>query len=348
MKILYGIQGTGNGHISRAREVVPYLQKYGDVDLLISGTEADVTLPYMIKYKRHGFSFVFGQNGGPAVWDTIKKFKPIRLMRDMAQFPVHDYDLVISDFEPISAWASYLRKKHCVAFSHQAAFLSPKTPRPDKKNFIIEKTFKWYAPTQTHVGLHFDEYDSFVKKPIIRAGIRNLEATDKGHVTVYLPAYGDETLINNFKKVKEVEWHVFSKHSKQEYKVENVIICPIVNDGFNASMAAATGVISGGGFETPAEALYLQKKLMIIPMLGNYEQACNALAAKKLGVMVVPEIGPDFVEEIKQWLEFKKTIIIDYPNHAEHTIHDLVMANTNKAVIDRQLRKFSQTVKVKA
>ena len=34
MKILYAIQGTGNGHISRAREIIPLLQKYGELDIL--------------------------------------------------------------------------------------------------------------------------------------------------------------------------------------------------------------------------------------------------------------------------------------------------------------------------
>lgn len=53
MKILYAIQGTGNGHISRAREIVPLLQQYGTVDLLISGTQADVKLVQEVKYQLH-------------------------------------------------------------------------------------------------------------------------------------------------------------------------------------------------------------------------------------------------------------------------------------------------------
>ena len=39
MKILYAIQGTGNGHLSRARDIIPILQKKGDVDILVSGTQ---------------------------------------------------------------------------------------------------------------------------------------------------------------------------------------------------------------------------------------------------------------------------------------------------------------------
>ena len=51
MKILYAIQGTGNGHISRARDIIPLLQKEHDVDILISGSQTDVELPFYIKYK---------------------------------------------------------------------------------------------------------------------------------------------------------------------------------------------------------------------------------------------------------------------------------------------------------
>jgi hypothetical protein len=42
MKILYGIQGTGNGHVSRAKEILPVMRRYAEVDVLISGRECDI------------------------------------------------------------------------------------------------------------------------------------------------------------------------------------------------------------------------------------------------------------------------------------------------------------------
>lgn len=40
MKILYGVQGTGNGHIARARAMaIAFKQKNVDVDFLFSGRE---------------------------------------------------------------------------------------------------------------------------------------------------------------------------------------------------------------------------------------------------------------------------------------------------------------------
>ena len=108
MKILYAIQGTGNGHISRAREIVPLLQQYGEVDLLVSGTQAQVSLSQPLKYKFHGFSFVFGTKGGVDNWATFKIMNLPRLWKDMHSLPLKHYDLIINDFEPVSAWACKL------------------------------------------------------------------------------------------------------------------------------------------------------------------------------------------------------------------------------------------------
>ncbi|MFM7329964.1 MAG: glycosyl transferase, partial [Bacteroidota bacterium] len=38
MRILYAIQGTGNGHLARAEEIIPILFSYGKVDLFVSGS----------------------------------------------------------------------------------------------------------------------------------------------------------------------------------------------------------------------------------------------------------------------------------------------------------------------
>ncbi len=43
MKIFYAIQATGNGHISRAMELLPYLQTYGETDLFLSGANSSLS-----------------------------------------------------------------------------------------------------------------------------------------------------------------------------------------------------------------------------------------------------------------------------------------------------------------
>ena len=83
MKVLYAIQGTGNGHLSRALEIIPHLQDFCQCDILISGTQCDLELGMPVKYRLKGFSFIFGKNGGVDYWRTFEKFKLITLIREI-------------------------------------------------------------------------------------------------------------------------------------------------------------------------------------------------------------------------------------------------------------------------
>jgi uncharacterized protein (TIGR00661 family) len=323
MKILFAIQGTGNGHISRAREIVPLLQQYGEVDLLISGTEAEVSLTQPLKYRFHGFSFVFGTNGGVDNWATYKIMNLRQLWRDMHSLPLNQYDLIINDFEPVSAWACRLQKVPSVSLSHQCSFVSAKTPRPAKWNYA-EWLFKYYSPTTYHVGFHFDRYDDFIHTPVIRSGIREMETTNLGHYTVYLPAYDDKTLLKHLSQATDVNWQIFSKRQKTTYQSGNVQIFPVNNEAFNKSLASCEGLLTGGGFEGPAEALFLKKKVLMIPMKGQYEQQCNALAASKMGVPVVNEINEKFAGHLNNWIRNDKKVIVNFPDETARIVDNLV------------------------
>ena len=61
MRILYAIQGTGNGHLTRALDIIPALQQRGELDILVSGSQVDIPLPYPVKYRLKGMGFIFGK-----------------------------------------------------------------------------------------------------------------------------------------------------------------------------------------------------------------------------------------------------------------------------------------------
>ena len=324
MKILYAIQGTGNGHISRARDIIPLLEKKGELDVLISGTEADVDLGYPVKYKLKGMSFVFGKQGGIDLISTYKKAKLKRFYNEIKDFPVAGYDIVINDFEPVSAWACRLNHKACIGLSHQAAVLNKKSPKPDEKNMIGKSILKNYAPVTEKYGFHFKAYDKKIFTPVIRDEIRNADTQKFLHYTVYLPAYDDGRIIKVLKEIRDVEWEVFSKHTKKIYSKNNVHITPINNTAFIKSLVTATGVLCGAGFETPAEALFLKKKLMVIPMKGQYEQQCNAAALKEMGVPVLKKLKMSKAEKIIDWVTNGEIIEVDYPNITERIIDEVL------------------------
>ena len=324
MKILYAIQGTGNGHLSRAMDVVPCLAKRAEVDVLVSGIQADLTLPFPVKYQLNGLSFIFGKNGGVDVWETFMRSKLRRLIKEINELPVNDYDLVISDFEPVSAWACNFRDKECIGLSHQLAVLDKQSPKPKEIDVLGHFILKNYAPPTTKYGFHFKSYHERMFTPVIRQQIRQLDVKDEGHYTVYLPAYDDARLLKFLRLFPDVRWQIFSKHNKKPYQEGNITNEPIDNDKFIQSLATCTGILCGAGFETPAEALYLGKKLLVVPMTNQYEQHLNAAALADLGVPVMKNIKPNYQEVVYDWLLSDRHITVNYPDMTQDIVDQLI------------------------
>lgn len=324
MKILYAIQGTGNGHLSRARDIVPVLAKYGELDLLVSGTQAEVDFPFPIKYRYHGLSLIFGKKGGVDVKATFLQSNLKRLLDEINQLPVTQYHLVITDFEPVSAWACFNRGKTCIGLSHQAAINFKESPRPRKFDPIGQITLRHYAPVTERYGFHFKAYHEDIFTPVIRRQIRELEVFTGGHYTAYLPAYDDERIIGVLSQVPQVNWQVFSKHSRRAFTAGNVSVQPIDNEAFLRSLAGAEGVLCGAGFETPAEVLYLKKKLMVIPMKGQYEQQCNAAALSEMGVPVIKSLKNKRLPKIKKWVAGAGRVEVDYPDRTDEILQMII------------------------
>lgn len=324
MKILYAIQGTGNGHLSRAVDIIPELRKYGQVDLFVSGAQAEISLPFPVKYKSKGLSFYFGKSGGINFYKTFQRNSSRDVMKEIKSFPVDKYDFIVNDFEPITAWAARKRDIPIAGLSHQSALLSRKTPKPRVHDPFGEWLLRTYAPVKNYIGFHFDEYDKNIFTPVIRSAVADASISNKGHYTVYLPAYDDKKLVKLLLKFPSLRWHVFSKHTREPYHVGKISVYPVSGEDFVESMVTSAGVLCGAGFETPAEVLYLGKKLLVVPMKGQYEQQCNAVALKKLGVPVLKKVRKKSLARIEKWLDTEDVIDVNYTHVAEKAVARLM------------------------
>ncbi len=320
MKILYAIQGTGNGHLSRATEIIPILNQKADVHVLISGGIESIEYPFNVHYRFQGLGFIFGKKGGIDIWNTIKKIRLKTVIKEIKSIPVKEYDLIINDFEPISAWAGKIRNVPVISLSHQAAIMDSLAPKTKNNNKLEKFLLNNYAPSKHKFGFHFKTYNKFIFTPVIRKEIRKETPVKKNHYTVYLPAYSDEKIIKTLSKFSNIRWHVFSKHSKETYLINNILITPIHNKEFIKSLVSCKGVLCGAGFETPAEALFLNKKLLVIPMKLQFEQKCNAKALQEMGVTVIKKFNRKNDHLINEWLNSDKNIKVDYPDYTEEII----------------------------
>lgn len=323
MKILYSVQATGNGHISRAMELIPYLQQYGTIDIFLSGSNSSLDLSVPVKFRSKGLSLFYTCKGKLDFLKIASSFAPFRLRKEINELPVEKYDLILNDFECITALACATKNIPSVNFGHQASFQSSKTPRPKEKSRMGEWILKNYAPASVYAGLHFARYDDFIFLPVIKKQIHEATPADKGFITVYLPSYCESVLEKYFHPLSSLPFHIFSWETKQIRKSRNITFYPVDKDLFNDALINCHGIITGGGFETPAEALKLGKKLMVIPIGGQYEQQCNAAALELMGIKKLNKLDDDFSDHFDNWLS-SKPIKSDYNHTTENKVNSVM------------------------
>ena len=317
MKILYGIQSTGNGHISRSAKIVSRLIRKGcEVDILFSGKNSQLAFPFPIKYNFTGLTFYYDGQGNISYWKSFKEIKIFQFLKDI-KLDLNKYDLIISDFEPITAWAAKMQKRKCFGVSNQCSFLSKNTPRPEKGDFLGESILKWMAPVSDPIGLHFESYDDFIYTPVIKESLIQLSTSDKGHYLVYLPTFDIENILSTVYKIKSVRFDIFTNVRKPHW-IGKCHVLPIKKDIFDESLRSCHGVISTGGFQTSVESLYLGKKLMVIPTKGQYEQQCNAESLSRLGC----NIGD--LQDIQKFVEGGKSVKIEWEDSTDKIV-DIIL-----------------------
>lgn len=336
MKILYAIQGTGNGHLMRAAELIPALRGLHTlkVDLLVSGTQHQLELPFDVKYRLNGLSFVFGKTGGIDYYATFKMLNSRRFIRDVISLPVREYDLVISDFEPVASRAAMLRGVPCIALSNQAAVLHPAAPKPVGVDPSSKFLLRHYAPSHKAIGLHYQRLDNRVFTPIIRREVRQLKTSRKGHYCLYLPAYSDENILRTLRQLPRKEWHVFSKTATETTKHNSVYFHPLDGAQFLEKLATSDGVVCNAGFGTTSEALYLGKKMLVIPMKRQCEQQCNAAMLAQMGVSVFGSFRPGNAASIQRWINTGAPIRQSYPDQNSEIVRTVL--STHREILEER------------
>jgi uncharacterized protein (TIGR00661 family) len=333
MKILYSVQATGNGHISRAMELLPHLEQYGEVDIFLSGANSTLQLDAPIKFRNAGLSLFYNCNGSLNYSRIFAQLSLPRIGKAIRELPVEEYDLILNDFDCITSMACARKKITSVNFGHQASFMSMKTPRPARMSKAGEWILRNYARATHYVGLHFDHYDDFILTPVIKKEIYYAEPQDGGYITVYLPSYCQPELLHYFGALKDHRFEIFSWQANKPQVHGNITFLPVSKSRFNTSLIRCSAIICGAGFETPAEALHLDKKMMVMPIKGQYEQCCNAAALEKLGVKSITCLDVNFTRTFNEWTNGGKHARIRY------------LLNSRQ-IVERMMQQYSCTENV--
>ena len=336
MRILYGIQCTGNGHIKRSVALINELRKHVRVDVLTSGANAHADLPIEVAYRLHGLCYFFGKNGSFDFWKTLTNNNLSRFFKEIKTIPLYKYDMVISDFEPVTAWAAKRNWVYSAGVSNQATLLKKDYAKPTMISPLSKFILRNLCPVDISYSLSYQKLGNGYFHPPVSEDIKVLSPFDGGYYVVYLPFYSKERIVKHLSQFSSVHWKVFSKDAAKQEVYGNINVNPISNELFNKALEGCTGVLCSAGFGLTSEALYLKKKLMVIPMKNQYEQHCNAFTLQQIGVTVIKSLKKKHYTAINQWLSDTKVISIqlnDEKNHLVQTIlTDYVDYVNNQAV----------------
>lgn len=301
MRVLYGVQGTGNGHISRARALLKPLQQAGfDIDFVFSGRPREQLFAMEAFGDFRCFQGLTLQTsaGRLSSWQTARQANLRQLVRDIRQLDTRNYAVVLTDFEPITAWAARRQQTLCIGLGHQYAFEHniPKVPFGPLQHLL----FKYFAPANDSIGLHWHHFDAPLLPPLLHLNLTSEQITPN-LVLVYLP----------FERIADIQQWLTPLH-----RYQFVIVHPQVTgeepasphlvwrkpdlQGFASALQQAESVLSNAGFELISEALQLKKRILVKALQGQPEQLSNAKALQQLQVAdVCRSLSSDRIE---QWL----------------------------------------------
>lgn len=321
MKILYGVQGTGNGHVTRARIMAKAFAEQGiEVDWVFSGRERKDFFDMEAFGDFQSYrGLTFATRSGKILYlKTALTSNIMQLFEDTKKVNVEGYDFIINDFEPVSAWAAKRAGKKVIGISHQNAFFYD-IPKKGN-NLFVEWFMRNFAPVTHPIGLHWHHFNQAILPPLVEPSHYPNTSTPK-HYLVYLPFAGLNDIVPQLRAFSDYEFFIYQP-VPQAYDEGHIHIRPFSREGFQQDLHRCEGVICSAGFELPSEAIQLGKKILVQPVAGQMEQQSNALALEQLGYgFAAKELT---VTTIGQWLPLKPPQPHPFPNVAHALVNWLI------------------------
>jgi uncharacterized protein (TIGR00661 family) len=323
--ILYGVNGEGAGHSSRARELIAHLQGQGHIVHVVSfdrglknlSAEFDVTEIFGMRLAtvhnrvRYGRTVLRNLLTVPSAAKSLRKLN--RLVEEWR------IQLVITDFEPMSCHAGRklglpvlsIDNQHCLTYG-EISF--PKEYRKEAAaakmvTRLMTPNADAYFVTSFFTPKPKNKRTSFFP-PILRGAVLESVPTQGEAVVVYVTSPAVE-LISILKGIRQsFVCYGFNREGKEG----NLFFRKPSQAGFLSDLLEARAVVANSGFSLISEALHLGKPYLAWPVKHQFEQVFNAYYIGKMGYGAYwDELTREKVESFLFNLESYRENLAKYP-----------------------------------
>lgn len=298
MRIIYGCNTQGQGHLSKAAALVPILRGWGhDVHVVSSGPNALQGYTFEKHLHVPGLEYVI-QNGQTDYQATAAKWARsipkmlVSLSRVKSLVREFQPEAIVSDFEPFTASPMLGADCPVISVSRQVTLCDPEIPSPEGLDFdrrLARSTIRLFLMgSDRQYGYHYEPTTWRSLPPIIRPELASVT-----------PKQGDYLFIYNFhhcnaQRADElVRWANSRRQPAKCYGFLQekprgfdgmVEFCKPGRDELLNDLANARAVITTAGFTLPIEAYLFDKPTSVVPIPNQWEQLTNAFHLENAGM----------------------------------------------------------------
>ena len=292
--ILYGVNGEGSGHSTRAKVVIAHLQNRGhkvhvlSFDRGLSNLRADfevteifgLRFAYVNNRVRYRRTVAKNVIAAPKAARSLKK-----LLRLADEWQI---ELVITDFEPLSCQVGRRKRLPVVCIDNQHCltnFRVASPPRYRRDAAAAKLVSRFMVPhadaflTTSFFPAEPRKRNSFLFPPIVREEVLSTTAVSGEHVLVYVTSPSTDLAA----MLRQVRCPFIAYGFGREGQDGNVLYKAPSMDEFLRDLAGCKAIVANAGFSLVSEALHLGKPYLAVPVKGQFEQIFNAYHLDRLG-----------------------------------------------------------------
>jgi uncharacterized protein (TIGR00661 family) len=295
--ILYGVNGEGSGHSTRAREVIRHLEARGhrvhvasfDRGLRNLQSDFDVTeidglrLAYVHNRIRYGRTILRNLLELPRATRSIQ-----RLEKSARHWQL---DVAVTDFEPVTCHLGHKLGLPVIAIDNQHLLTDAEIRYPNEyrsEAAAAKLVTRMMTPrAQAYLVISFFNPQikrrklgrTFVFPPILRSEVLRSRPSHGEYVLVY----GTSATPELAELLKSVRQHFVCYGFGREGRERNLEFRKPGLDTFLSDLTGCRAVIANAGFSLISEALYLGKPYLAWPVKRQFEQVFNAYYVGEMG-----------------------------------------------------------------
>lgn len=292
--ILYGVNGEGAGHSTRAREVLAHLVSRGHQVHVVSFDRGLENLKNDFDATEiYGFRFAYLNNRVRykrtiarnliTMPQAAKSLSKLNALVDDLKI-----NLVITDFEPLTCHLGH--KRHLPIFSidnqHCLTNTAVSYPKQYRRDAAAAKLVTRLMTPRADAYLVISFFNAPIRKrntflfpPLLRGEILNAAPIEGDHVLVYVTSPAPALA----KLLSSLRCRFIAYGFGREGAEANIVYKKPSLDGFFSDLVRSRAVIANSGFSLVTEALHLGKPYLAVPVRHQFEQVFNAYWLEKSG-----------------------------------------------------------------